>query len=393
MCIRDRVSTQSTWGILKGQMRGFLALLLLGAALSNIAVAIDSGELRASLAQLEDNDYAKNVMNILQIQLATGGSVDEIKILLQRMKSELLKQQTREDNAYKVIDANCQNIISSLNIQIPLYEKTAEDATKRKAQSESEIAESERNIQDVTQQLQAAQGRLKSGGDNFENEQKLSNDKIARLQEAIAAIEKAIKLLKSRKGSSKTALTELDSHISKIFSIGSEFTINNLAYYSSEVRSTRALFNNAPSLVEVGDKHTRKLVKLLNELGDLFRNALLQEQKLTAGSAERWEKVKDDLEIEIRTLQDALTHLNARIVKGKSETEETAATIGENNHLVEVSKKSLETNQAECNTQRENNNLSKTNRSSDIEILDKLIEYFNQHGNALQDYLRQRSEQ
>eukprot|EP01017_Pseudomicrothorax_dubius_P000054 TRINITY_DN0_c1112_g1_i2.p1 TRINITY_DN0_c1112_g1~~TRINITY_DN0_c1112_g1_i2.p1 ORF type:complete len:375 (+),score=132.66 TRINITY_DN0_c1112_g1_i2:37-1161(+) len=374
-------------------MRGFLALLLLGAALSNIAVAIDSGELRASLAQLEDNDYAKNVMNILQIQLATGGSVDEIKILLQRMKSELLKQQTREDNAYKVIDANCQNIISSLNIQIPLYEKTAEDATKRKAQSESEIAESERNIQDVTQQLQAAQGRLKSGGDNFENEQKLSNDKIARLQEAIAAIEKAIKLLKSRKGSSKTALTELDSHISKIFSIGSEFTINNLAYYSSEVRSTRALFNNAPSLVEVGDKHTRKLVKLLNELGDLFRNALLQEQKLTAGSAERWEKVKDDLEVEIRTLQDALTHLNARIVKGKSETEETAATIGENNHLVEVSKKSLETNQAECNTQRENNNLSKTNRSSDIEILDKLIEYFNQHGNALQDYLRQRSEQ
>lgn len=359
-------------------------------------------DVRHRLLLLEKDDYARSILDMLQVSVAAGAPVDEIKVLIQRMRSNIVKLQQEEDNSYKIIAANCDSIIASLNSQIPLYERNVDDSKKRKADAETIVRDSQSQLADSQQQLQSAQERLDKGTETRGKEVALTDSKIKRLKEAIEAINQAVKLIQTMKGSG--SLVEIDQQIEKIFSIGTEFGLQDLAKYSGEVKQARNSL--ATSLMQTTDTEMteqdggkkkgnkrKQMVSLLNKLGDMFRSALQEELNLSRLAEENWNKVKADLEAEIQTHKGAVTHIQQRLEKSKGDIEDTAKGIDQNQRLLEVSKGSLKDNEAECKRQQKEATDSKTQRNSDLEILDKLLDFFKQNSNALESYIKDRSSQ
>eukprot|EP01017_Pseudomicrothorax_dubius_P023844 TRINITY_DN253_c0_g1_i1.p1 TRINITY_DN253_c0_g1~~TRINITY_DN253_c0_g1_i1.p1 ORF type:complete len:418 (+),score=144.56 TRINITY_DN253_c0_g1_i1:112-1365(+) len=394
---KRQVSTQSTWGILPLSglghhitMKGtILAVVMAGLCIASaIAEPMSAIELRKSMGEIESTESGKNIMNILQIQSSLGGSFDELRTLLQRMKSELIKQQRTEDDEWKIVEASCKSLVNGLNAQIPLYEKTVEDAKKRQANSESDQSEAERALVENQRQLSAIEGRLQRGEENYNEESGLNTDKIAKLKAAIEAIETAIKLLKTSKSSPAAVLAELDQHITKIFSVGTEFALANLASVSTKVKAIRASMT-ASSFIQQDDKKS-ELIKLLNKLGDLFRQALLDEQKIKQNSEGAWTKLRNDLNAEIATVKETITHLNQRSKKAGEEISETRGTIADNVKLLEESQKNLASISEDCTIKDQSYRGSTSTRNADVEIIDRLLAYFEEHSSAVSDYIKAR---
>eukprot|EP01016_Furgasonia_blochmanni_P005165 TRINITY_DN11_c0_g1_i6.p2 TRINITY_DN11_c0_g1~~TRINITY_DN11_c0_g1_i6.p2 ORF type:complete len:382 (+),score=213.93 TRINITY_DN11_c0_g1_i6:73-1218(+) len=127
MCIRDRVSTQSTWGRIISQketnhtMRqaAFVAICLIlataFAAKSKLAKELSGYTL---FEKLEKDEFGKKILDTVALQIKNKSPVTDISQLLNNIRVDIQNEQRKADSAYAGQQRECEETIDDLNARI-----------------------------------------------------------------------------------------------------------------------------------------------------------------------------------------------------------------------------------------------------------------------------------
>eukprot|EP00828_Plagiopyla_frontata_P012893 TRINITY_DN1746_c0_g1_i1.p1 TRINITY_DN1746_c0_g1~~TRINITY_DN1746_c0_g1_i1.p1 ORF type:complete len:401 (+),score=80.30 TRINITY_DN1746_c0_g1_i1:141-1343(+) len=161
MCIRDRVSTQSTWDIKPKQMKYILFITLLGL----ITCSPD-------FSKLENSEFGKSLLDTVQVQLSSSANIDALMQLLDKLRDEMNAQKETQEHDHQAFQTDCAK-------DIDFYEQEIASATVK-------VVDTDREIQITTENLKIKDSLLEQLNQQY-GVYSATRDKILESRQAEAA--------------------------------------------------------------------------------------------------------------------------------------------------------------------------------------------------------------
>lgn len=328
-----------------------------------------------SLILIDSTDYGKRLLDTINVELKSKGSVDKIVEILNSLKADLVKQQGYDDNKREEKQAECTRVIGD-------YTATISRLTQEISDLELEIPDLQDKLNDVTQkfnrkegEIKELEGELESYDADYKQDTDEYNARVADHKEAVQAVKATLEYLKNLEGSQAGE--------------GKHETSEAIE------GETRAYSYNAQSLIQLGaDQET--LDKLVNKLTEIQKNL----EKSIDDENERHRQAEEDYNATrgkiVKTIED-LKSARDRLKGEKDALEQKLRVAQETLAIKQIEKSQAEDakskKETECDNAERLYQSNKQKRTEEVNTVDAILDILkNKSLEEVDKYLEERSE-
>ena len=320
-------------------------------------LALSSAKLADDLVMIEESEYGRSLLNLIEANLGTEYAFQVILDALAELDADLVAQQAEDDDLWlNVRQPECSELISQYEQDVDNYHtemvraeaayKAAESAI---AKAQQEAYEKEGEIQSLQQDLLDFEGVW--GTDNVNSDARLQDH-----EEALAATREAIRIMEGLLDDPEGAeLVQIPD--------------------TQVLVQVKALASAAAAL----GADQGAVATIIGMLEDIATNleASIANEGLSEGMAEEhFNAVKGDMQRTLTDLQAALDHLNAEIASQEAIYAIEFAAYEEAKTLWEDATAKLEAKRAECNLWEMEYNNNKAKREEERDIIAQCVALF-----------------
>ncbi|CAK82366.1 unnamed protein product (macronuclear) [Paramecium tetraurelia] len=360
-------------------MKSALLVVVLIACIQATTVS----ELKERLSGYGDHPFGSSMINLVSVNMKTGGSLNELKQLLQQIKDELIALTQLQDQESATFTRRSQVDLAKLQATL---EQAQQDLDNQR-QEQSSLTNELSTLQTRVKEDQAALDRNGRGSGDAQGRLDAENtDFAAKFQDysdAILACKEAQRLLLNLRGEGASLIQLTQDTKSNLIQTKENFQKIKEILEAHTKKSSLTLFQ--PIIEGLAEMTTKVNPETLNNVLSLVARLItaLQEgqDQLEANhktQVENLTRLGDDLRNEKQTLQVSLATANNRLKEIQSRLNELDGLINISNAIVEVTQLNIQdaTKINELEDQEYSN--QKVSRQTEIDIVDRLIEYINQ---------------
>jgi chromosome segregation ATPase len=143
-----------------------IALVLVNAAFASQVFLGNTNKMStgafAALKAIEQNEFGKNLLDTIALQLQNQAPLSDVAKLLGELKSDLLHQQQEDDELHTRREQECSEAIAEYDRRIAVASEEIRQATERIGQLTNRISELEVSIADYEHQIEDAETTVRN---------------------------------------------------------------------------------------------------------------------------------------------------------------------------------------------------------------------------------------
>ncbi|CAD8120247.1 unnamed protein product [Paramecium sonneborni] len=333
------------------------------------------------LAQINKDSFGNSVLSVLQLQLATGGPVGEIQILLNNIASQLNGDQKKADKVHESDTVAFEKIIADLEQEIAYHQSQIVALSNLRDSTTEALGEAEQEVRVVTSDIA-------NNEKSFADEQATRNSqhetwvrKDAEHVDQMDAIDEASKIVQHLQAG--VAFAQLKSRFEKV--------------QAKLMESKHALFKPLiNALTQLASKVDNKsIIKILELLAQIRQQLVASRASLLATEerqAANWEVQSSHLQEEHKRLVERKAFLENSIVQFKVTIQEAVEDLEDQTLFLEDAEDSLAIQQRWAAEQEAQYEAQTFEREQQLEVVERLQEVLTQKVSAASEFLQVREE-
>ncbi|CAD8102780.1 unnamed protein product [Paramecium sonneborni] len=351
-------------------------------ALIALTYATTITEMSERLSQYGDHPFGKSMVNLISVNMKTGGSLNELKQLLQQIKDELIALTQLQDQENATFTRRSQVDLAKLQATLEQAESDLDNQRQEQSSLNSELT----TLQTRVKEDQAALDRNSRGSGDAQSRLDAENadfaTKYSDYSDAILACKEAQRLLMNLRGEGASLIQLTQDTKSNLLQTKENFQKIKEILEAHTKKSSLTLFQ--PIIEGLAEMTTKVNPETLNNVLSLVARLItaLQEGQDQLESnhktqVENLTRLGDDLRNEKQTLQVSLATANNRLKEIQSRLNELDGLINISNALVEVTQLNIQDAIQINELEDSEYSNQKVSRQTEIDIVDRLIEYIN----------------
>eukprot|EP01017_Pseudomicrothorax_dubius_P016100 TRINITY_DN1831_c0_g1_i4.p1 TRINITY_DN1831_c0_g1~~TRINITY_DN1831_c0_g1_i4.p1 ORF type:complete len:358 (-),score=138.85 TRINITY_DN1831_c0_g1_i4:65-1138(-) len=330
--------------------------------------------IRERLEQLDNNEFGKRILDIIQVQINTGETpVQTILDILMKLREGLLNEQKNLEAVFQNSASDCLKMKPQLKAEIRKYKK-------KKIASETSLTTSNADLEDLQLQLrenEKVHAALKEQGEALnkarEDERKKYEDAVSDIARMREALKRAKEIL-SQIASGESSFAELDRHMGS---------------FKVEYDYARGLQKMANTFAQMASKADPKLLNHIFEVIDRIIQQLGENEFALTQSESVKTKLHEAQAQQQRTLIfDASTkiqNVNARIQDVKNRQLKLKNDISHYDTSIQQKLKELGDKAAQCKTQKNSYDQRVESIHDQLAIIEEVINLVHTHIEPVKD--------
>ncbi|CAK67587.1 unnamed protein product (macronuclear) [Paramecium tetraurelia] len=326
------------------------------------------------LAQVNKDSFGNSILSVLQLQLATGGPVGEIQILLNNIASQLNGDQKKADKVHESDTVAFEKIIADLEQEIAYHQTQIVALSNLRDSTTEALGEAEVEVRVVTSDIANNEKSFADESATRQSQHDTWVRKDAEHVDQIDAIDEASKIVQHLQAG--VAFAQLKSRFEKV--------------QAKLMESKHALFKPLiNALTQLASKVDNKsIIKILELLAQIRQQLVASRASLLATEekqAANWEVQKWSL---IRRTQE----IKNSIVQFKVTIQEAVEDLEDQTLFLEDAEDSLAIQERWAAEQESQYEAQTFEREQQLEVVERLQEVLTQKLSAASEFLQIREE-
>ncbi|CAK60940.1 unnamed protein product (macronuclear) [Paramecium tetraurelia] len=347
--------------------------LILAVATARVAKTESPKEI---LAQVNKDSFGNSVLSVLQLQLATGGPVGEIQILLNNIASQLNGDQKKADKVHESDTVAFEKIIADLEQEIAYHQTQIVALSNLRDSTTEALGEAEVEVRVVTSDIANNEKSFADESATRQSQHDTWVRKDAEHVDQIDAIDEASKIVQHLQAG--VAFAQLKSRFEKV--------------QAKLMESKHALFKPLiNALTQLASKVDNKsIIKILELLAQIRQQLVASRASLLATEekqAANWDSHKEH-----KRLVERKAFLENSIVQFKVTIQEAVEDLEDQTLFLEDAEDSLAIQERWAAEQESQYEAQTFEREQQLEVVERLQEVLTQKLSAASEFLQVREE-
>jgi hypothetical protein len=320
-------------------------------------------------------------LSTIAIHMTTGAPLEEIEVLLANVRQDLIDQQANDDETWQEAEANGNDLLEQ-------FDNLRNYHNAERENNENILEENQNNLQVASQDLDNTNTAIDNNARRLEEGQETRDVRHQEwenlnqeYEDAIEAVDEAITLVRHlRAGSS---FIQLKGRFQKV---QNKFTEH--VKKSKHAHLYTPIISALTQLASKADQDTiRRILDLLADLRDALVNSKAADGAIEDTESEDWENLRNDLENERETLNAKRSALESAIQTFQSIVEESSENIEYHTVQYENANDNWDSENEYVENLRQQYEGTKAARDTELDIITRLNEHFQDKIKGLKEYL------
>ncbi|KAM3129252.1 hypothetical protein pb186bvf_018631 [Paramecium bursaria] len=339
--------------------------------------------MNAHLKEFGDHPFKASMVNLVAMNMQTGGPLTELKQLLQQIKDELIALSQATDQQSEFNLRKSQVDIAKLQAFLEQVQADLDNQRQEQTSLQNELSTLTNRVKDDQTSLDRNGKGQNDAADRLAAENADFSAKQSDYSDAILACKEAQRLLLNLK-TGETSLIQLtqDTKMNLVQTKENFQKIKEILEQHSK-KSSLTLFQPiieglAEMTSKVNPETLNNVLSLISRLITVLQEGLDQLEANHKVQVENLTRLVTDLKNERQTLQLSLATGNNRVKEINSRLNELDGLINISNALVEVTQLNIVDATNDTNLSVAESENQKVSRTTEIDIVDRLIQYINE---------------